>query len=84
MEVEEVAAKSLEQIKTRGWVCWKCRELDGEVITIVRNHLPSGFVPLNYPQYTVDELVELCKNTNIKLIHEAKKLGGKIDTEWQE
>jgi hypothetical protein len=81
MAVEEVAAKSLDLIKTRGWVCWKCHNMDREIITIVRNRLPSGFVPNSYPKYTVDELKEFCESSVLKLVNEAVKLGGKIDTE---
>ena len=75
---DDIGEKSWEIIKAKGWVAWKCRELNGEVIIIVRSTLVN--VSLKYPRYTVDELEVMCDREDFKLIHEAKKLGAVIET----
>ena len=74
----DVGEVSWDIIKTKGWVAWKCKELNGEVILIVRSSLVQ--VSNKYPRYTVDELEIMCEREDFKLIHEAKKLGAEIET----
>jgi hypothetical protein len=74
---DEIGEKSWEIIKAKGWVAWKCRELNGEVIIIVRSNLVQ--VSEKYPRYTIDELETMCDQDNFKLIHEAKKMGAVIE-----
>jgi hypothetical protein len=77
---EQVSQRSIELLEKRGYVIWKCHELNDECITIVTSRLNG--CPKKYPVYTVKELRILCENKNPKLIHEAVKLGGTIeDTE---
>jgi hypothetical protein len=73
----DIGEKSWDIIKTKGWIAWKCKELNGEVIIIVR----SGLVQVSekYVRYTINELETLCDQDNFKLIHEAKKLGAVIE-----
>lgn len=76
---EVIAERTRELLTTRGWCLWKCSNLGGEVIAVVRDENVEG-VPESYPVYTETELEELCQDgvseASLRLVHEAKKLAG--------
>ena len=75
---EEVARRTSELLGERGWCLWQCDVLGGDVIAVV-DEAARG-VPEGLAVYTVPELYLLLKldETTIRLIHEAKKLGGAV------
>ena len=76
---EEVGARTSELLGERGWCLWQCRLLDGDIIVVVDETIARD-VPSGYPVYLLTELYQLEKadDSTIKLIHEAKKLGGAV------
>jgi hypothetical protein len=78
-EADEVGKKSVKLLERRGWVVWKCHELNDDKITIVESRLNSH--PTKYPVYTLGELKVLCESAGFKLVHEAVKQGFTVETE---
>ena len=76
---EEVGARTSELLGERGWCLWQCWLLDGDVIVVVDETIARD-VPSGYPVYLLTELYQLEKadEPTIRLIHEAKKLGGAV------
>ena len=77
-EAKRVSDKSMMLLEQNGYVIWKCKELNGDRITITISRVSAG-TPRKYPVYTVKELRTLCNRESMKdilFIHEAVKLGG--------
>jgi len=76
---EEVGARTSELLDERGWCLWECRLLDGDVIVVVDETIARD-IPPGYPVYMLSELYQLEKadDSTVRLIHEAKKLGGAV------
>ena len=76
---EEVGRRTSELLGERGWCLWQCRLLEGDVIVVVDETIARD-VRSGYPVYLITELYQLEKadDSTIRLIHEAKKLGGAV------
>ena len=76
---EEVAARTSELLGERGWCLWQCQLLNGDVIVVVDDTIARD-VPSGYAVYLLTELYQLEKadDSTIRLVHEAKKLGGAV------
>lgn len=76
---EEVGRRTSELLGERGWCLWRCDVLDGDIIVVVDEAIARD-VPGGHPAYTVRELFLLLKldEATIRLIHEAKRLGGAV------
>ena len=76
-QAQEVAERTFQILSTRGWCLWKCRALNDEVIAVVRDELVTDY-PQGYPVYLEQELDFLLEanDSTLRLVHEAKKLGG--------
>jgi len=75
---QEVAQRTRELLDTRGWCIWQCHSLNEEKVVIIRHEDITGY-PAGYAVYTELELFrfsELENASNLRLIHEAKKLAG--------
>lgn len=79
IQAQEVAAKTYELLEKKGWCLWRCRNLDDEVIVVVRDELVSGY-PEGYAVYTDQELEYLSEasSSTLRLVHQAKKTGGAL------
>lgn len=77
-QAKKVSSETSAILENRGWVLWKCSELNGEIILVRRNKPIFGKIPTGYTTYTVDQLKILCEQDNIKLVNEAVKFGGVI------
>lgn len=77
MNAQETADKTKEALTYKGYCYWKCSELNGEIIAVVKN---KGFRPRGFEGvvYTERELIEMCESESFRVIHEAKKLGMEI------
>ncbi len=84
-DAEVVSRKTLEDLDKKGWCLWRCRILDDQVITVVRDspifRKQLRFsdplrVPASYPVFTVDELHYLAhaEEWTIRMVYESKKL----------
>ena len=91
-QTQDLVSDTKTLLHHRGWALWRCSMLNSEIITIIKDRdvfseqlelAPGTNEALNYPIYTVDEVVELTRGNNpagIRLVHEAKKLGAVIIT----
>jgi hypothetical protein len=85
IEACEVATRTRELLQTRGWCLWRCRNLGDEVIVVVKDESSRGY-PDGYSVYTELELSYLAEanDSTLRLVHEAKKLGGAVVTGVEE
>ena len=76
---EEVGRRTSELLGEQGWCRWQCELLDGDII-VVLDEMVAREIPEGHATYTVGELFLLLKvdEATIRLIHEAKKLGGAV------
>lgn len=80
-EAEEVAGSTASLLQTRGWCLWRCEALEGDTIAVVRDDGVEG-IPEGVIVYTDLELRKLFGRdkpvdpATLRLIYEAKKLGG--------
>ena len=80
---EEVAMQTRELLDTKGYVAWKCSQLDDPIIIIIRDKSVTDY-PKGYPVFTEDEIKADAGNelSTTRLIIEAKKeVGAEIDTQ---
>ena len=84
-QAENEASQTYESLASRGWCLWRCNALNDDVILILRDELVTDF-PTGYPIYLEQELEYLLEldDSTIRLIHEAKKLGGATITDVEE
>jgi hypothetical protein len=81
-QAEEVARRTDELIHSRGWCLWKCESFNGNTIVIVDDFAELEDLPTGYPVYIISEINTLFgddkapSHETLRLIHEAKKLGG--------
>ena len=82
-EAIEVASKTEDLLRTRGWVVWQCSNLGGDQVVIVRDaamQLPLSVAGL--PSYTNEELQRMFSRPmdrrQLRLVHEAKKRGAVV------
>ena len=82
---EEVGVRTSELLGEQGWCLWQCEVLDGDVILVVDETFTKE-MPKEHEVYTVRELFLLLKvdETTIRLVHEAKKLGGAVVLEVEQ
>lgn len=78
---DEIAARvlvnrSMEIIDRKGFVLWKCKNLNNDLIVIIKDKKTAGY-PLGYPVYTLGELEELNDKpmATQRLIHAIKLAG---------
>lgn len=75
VQAQELAAITRKELDTRGWSLWKCANLDGDVVAIIKDESVTDY-PQGYPVYTEDDLRNLPKTISpwaLRMIHEAKK-----------
>lgn len=75
VQAQELAAITRKELDTRGWCLWKCANLDGDVVAIIKDESVTDY-PQGYPVYTEDDLRNLPKTISpwaLRMIHEAKK-----------
>jgi len=83
---EEVGVRTSELLGKKGWCLWQCEVLDGDVIVVVDEADSPGVratarnLPEGYEVYKLRELLLLLQvdDSTIRLVHEAKKLGGAV------
>ena len=65
--------KSLRIIEEKGFVLWKCRNLNNDLVVIIKDNKTLNY-PRGYPVYTLKELKEISGmgDSTIKLIHRIK------------
>jgi hypothetical protein len=75
----EIAWRTEELLSTQGWCLWRCSNLDGDIIAVVRDE-SVGSMPDRYPVYTEKELEQLASvsDSTLRLVHEAKKMAGAV------
>lgn len=71
---EVVAAQTEQYLATRGWVLWKCWNLNGDIVVVVRDESVTGFPP-EYPVFTEAELMHVGDMSlqQLRFIMETKK-----------
>ena len=89
---EEVGVRTSELLGEQGWCLWQCEVLNGEVIVVVDEADSPGVratnrnLPEGHAVYKLRELFLLLKvnDSTIRLVHEAKKLGGAVVLEVEQ
>ena len=66
----ETALQTAKLLKTRGWCFWKCAELDGDIITVMRN----GFNPTEQQEKLIME--------ELRRIYDREPDKTKVNQEW--
>jgi len=66
----ETARQTAKLLKTRGWCFWRCAELDGDIITVIRD----GFEPTEQQEKEI--MIELGK------IYDREVDKAKVNQEW--
>lgn len=90
--LDETLKKTDHLLQDRGWCLWKCSNLGDEVITVLMTGYQPGIEEREQidaarekadamgPEviYTYSELLIVGESDDIRLLHEVKKIGGKI------
>lgn len=66
----ETARQTVKMLKTRGWCFWKCAELDGDIITVIRD----GFKPTEQQEKLIME--------ELGGIYDREPDKAKVNQEW--